>query len=79
MKSVERLVAEHDVIERALKVLEIATVRIDAGQAVPTEFPSWVPEFSRSLLTSVITRKKRICFFHFSRNAGSRERAVRSE
>src|SRR6476620_6497432 len=32
MKSVERLVAEHDLIERGLNLLDKAVARLDAGQ-----------------------------------------------
>ena len=45
MKSVDRLVAEHDIIERGLNVLETAVSRIVSGKAIPDEFPRWAPSF----------------------------------
>jgi hemerythrin-like domain-containing protein len=45
MQSVERLVAEHDLIERGLTLLEKAVVRLDAGQPLPEGFPQWAPRF----------------------------------
>ena len=34
MKSIDRLVAEHDIIERALSVLEKVVAQIESGQSV---------------------------------------------
>ena len=45
MKSVDRLVAEHDIIERGLDVLEAAIARIESSQPFPDDFPNWAPEF----------------------------------
>lgn len=45
MKSIDRLVAEHDIIERGLDALENAVVRIDSGQSIPDEFSRWAPRF----------------------------------
>ena len=39
MKSIDRLVAEHDIIKRALSVLEKVVAQIESGQSVPDEFP----------------------------------------
>ena len=39
MKSVERLKAEHDLIERGLNLLERAVARLEAGQSLPEDFP----------------------------------------
>jgi hemerythrin-like domain-containing protein len=47
MKSVERLKAEHDLIERGLKLLELAVARLQAGQPVPEGFSKWAPRFFR--------------------------------
>ena len=47
MKSIDRLVAEHDIIERALSVLEKVVAQIESGQSVPDEFPRWAPQFFR--------------------------------
>ncbi len=45
MKSIEWLVTEHDLIERALTVLEMVVARIESGQPVPDGFPRWAPQF----------------------------------
>lgn len=45
MKCVNRLVSEHEVIERALAVLEQVVMRIESGQQTPEGFPKWAPEF----------------------------------
>jgi hemerythrin-like domain-containing protein len=47
MKSIDRLVAEHDIIERGLSVLEKVVAQIEAGQSVPNDFPKWAPQFFR--------------------------------
>jgi hemerythrin-like domain-containing protein len=47
MKSLDRLVAEHDIIERALSVLEKILAQIESGQSVPDEFPKWAAQFFR--------------------------------
>ena len=38
MKSIARLVAERDIIERALSVLE-KVVQVESGQSVAVDFP----------------------------------------
>ena len=45
MKSVDRLVFEHDLIERGLTLLEKSVARIESDQPIPSEFPKWAPEF----------------------------------
>src|ERR1700758_5625624 len=45
MKSVKRLKAEHELIERGLTLLEKAVARIEAGQPLPEGFPEWAPRF----------------------------------
>jgi len=45
MKSIDRLVTEHDLIERGLAVLEKAVGRIESGGAPPSEFAAWAPDF----------------------------------
>jgi len=47
VKSIERLVAEHDIIERGLSVLEKVVAQIESGQSVPADFPKWAPQFFR--------------------------------
>ncbi len=45
MKSIDQLVAEHDLIERALRVLEHIVARIESGQSVPDRFCAWSAQF----------------------------------
>ena len=45
MKTIDRLVAEHDIIERGLNLLEMAVTRIDAGEPLPEGFSAFAPEF----------------------------------
>ncbi len=47
MKSIDWLVAEHDMIERGLVVLEKIVARIESCQSVPADFPKWAPQFFR--------------------------------
>jgi len=45
MQSVDRLVAEHDFIERVLTLLEKAIVSIEEGKSLPADFPAWAARF----------------------------------
>ena len=63
MKSIDRLVSEHDVIERALNVMERAVSRIDSGQPVPEEFPKWAPGFFRQFADKCHHAKEEDLFF----------------
>ena len=47
MNSIDRLIAEHDLIERGLALLEKAAARIMAGESVPNGFACWAPKFFR--------------------------------
>ena len=47
MKSIDRLVAEHDIIERGLSILEKVVLRIESRQSVAADFPKWAPQFFR--------------------------------
>lgn len=47
MKSTEILREEHDLIERALTLLEDASQRLQQGQAVPEGFQGWIVRFIR--------------------------------
>ena len=42
MKSIDRLVAEHVIIERGLNVLEQAVARLESGQPIPDGFPTFL-------------------------------------
>lgn len=45
MKSVDRLIAEHDIIERGLDLLETAVAKIASRQPLPEGFAQWAPGF----------------------------------
>ena len=63
MKSVDRLVAEHDIIERKLAVLEKVVTRIESGESVPDDFPKWAPEFFRQFADKCHHAKEEDLFF----------------
>jgi hemerythrin-like domain-containing protein len=45
MKSINRLIAEHDIIERGLALLGKSAQRIESGESVPEGFAQWAPVF----------------------------------
>jgi len=45
VRTIDLLMAEHDIIERGLAVLERAVRRIESGQPVPDAYCRWAPEF----------------------------------
>ena len=45
MKSVDRLVKEHELIERGLSLLEKSVELIETGKSVPVDFAGWAPGF----------------------------------
>ena len=63
MKTTRRLIAEHDLIERALTVLERAVSAIEAGQAPPQGFPAWAVEFFRNFADGCHHAKEEELFF----------------
>jgi len=70
MKSIDRLVSEHDIIERGLTVLEKAVAHIESGQAVPQEFPAWAPEFFRQFADKCHHAKEENLFFPLLKERG---------
>lgn len=50
MKSIERLVAEHDIIVRGINLLEKAVAQIESGQSVPDDFSKWAPQLQDVVL-----------------------------
>jgi len=70
MKSVERLKAEHDLIERGLALLEKAVVRIEAGQPVPEGFPLWAPDFFQQFADQCHHAKEEDVFFPVLKQRG---------
>lgn len=63
MKSIDRLVAEHDIIERGLDVLEAAVARIESGQSVPLDYARWAPEFFATFADGCHHAKEEDLFF----------------
>lgn len=70
MKSVDRLVAEHDIIERGLDVLEKVVTRIEAGQTVPDDFPMWAPGFFAQFADKCHHAKEEELFFPLLKERG---------
>ncbi len=70
MQCVNRLVAEHDIIERALTLLETVASRIDANQPVPEEFPRWAPEFFSRFADKCHHAKEEDLFFPLLKERG---------
>lgn len=70
MKSVDRLVAEHDIIERGLAVLEKSVTRIESGDSVPNDFPKWAPDFFRQFADKCHHAKEEDLFFPLLKERG---------
>lgn len=70
MQSVNRLVAEHDIIERALTLLEAVAARIDANQPVPADFVRWAPEFFSRFADKCHHAKEEDVFFPLLKERG---------
>ena len=70
MKSVDRLVAEHDIIERGLNVLEMAVIRIESGQPLPDGFPAWAPDFFAQFADTCHHAKEEDLFFPLLKERG---------
>lgn len=70
MKSVERLKAEHDLIERGLNLLEKAVARLEAGQPLPEGFPAWAPRFFQQFADQCHHAKEEDVFFPLLKQRG---------
>jgi len=70
MKSVERLKAEHDLIERGLSLLEKAVARLEAGQPLPEGFPQWAPRFFQQFADQCHHAKEEDVFFPVLKQRG---------
>ena len=75
MKSVERLVAEHDLIERGLSLLEDAISKIEDGQALPDGFSAWVVRFFQQFADEFHHAKEEDVFFPVLKQRGILEKA----
>ena len=63
MKTVERLVAEHDLIERGLGVLGAVVGRLEAGEAIPEGVAAWAPRFFSQFADKCHHAKEEDLFF----------------
>jgi len=70
MKSVDRLVAEHDIIERGLDALEKAVARIESGQPIPDGFAAWAPSFFAQFADKCHHAKEEDLFFPLLKERG---------
>ena len=70
MKSIDRLVAEHDIIERGLTVLEKVVTRIESGESIPDDFPQWAPDFFRQFADKCHHAKEEDLFFPLLKERG---------
>ena len=70
MKAVQRLKAEHDLIERGLDLLETAVARLEAGQSVPEGFPEWAPRFFQQFADQCHHAKEEDVFFPVLKERG---------
>ena len=70
MKSVERLVTEHDLIERGLNLLEKSVVLIESDQPVPDEFPKWAAGFFAEFADKCHHAKEEDLFFPLLKEKG---------
>ncbi len=70
MKAVERLKSEHDLIERALSLLEKAVIRIEAEQSVPEGFSQWAPRFFQQFADQCHHAKEEDVFFPVLKQRG---------
>jgi len=73
MRSIERLIAEHDIIERGLDVLERAVTQIESGQSVPEGFSQWAPGFFAQFADKCHHAKEEDLFFPLLKDRGIRE------
>jgi len=70
MKSVERLKAEHELIERSLTLLEKALACVEAGQNLPAGFPQWAARFFQQFADQCHHAKEEDVFFRVLKQRG---------
>ena len=73
MKSVDRLVKEHDLIERGLTLLEKAIALIESNQPVPDDFSKWAPGFFSQFADKCHHAKEEDLFFPLLKERGISE------
>jgi len=70
MKSIDRLVAEHDIIERGLTLLEKAVSRLESSESVPHGFTKWAPGFFAQFADKCHHAKEEDLFFPLLKASG---------
>jgi len=70
MKSVKRLMAEHELIERGLTLLDKAVACIDAGQPLPDGFSAWAARFFQEFADQCHHAKEEDVFFPVLKQRG---------
>jgi len=70
MKSIDRLVSEHDIIERGLTVLAKAVNHIESGDSVPDDFSKWAPAFFSQFADKCHHAKEEDLFFPLLKERG---------
>jgi hemerythrin-like domain-containing protein len=70
MKSVDLLIAEHELIVRGLELLEMALGRIEAGQPIPDGYPPWAAEFFQQFADRCHHAKEEDVFFPVLKQRG---------
>ena len=70
MKSVERLKAEHELIERGLNLLEQAVARLEAGESIPDGLPLWASRFFQQFADQCHHAKEEDVFFPVLKQRG---------
>lgn len=70
MTSIERLIAEHDLIERALSLLETAVASIANGQSIHADFPLWAVRFFQEFADQCHHAKEEDVFFPLLKERG---------
>lgn len=70
MKSVDRLVAEHNLIERVLSLLEKVVTRSELGRPFPANFPQWAARFFQQFADKCHHAKEEDVFFPLLKQRG---------
>jgi len=70
VKTVDRLINEHDLIERGISLLEQVATLMEAGQDVPDGLAAWAPEFFRQFADNCHHAKEEDLFFPLLKSRG---------
>jgi len=70
MQAIETLMREHELIEKALGLLETVVRGIRAGDAMPKAFPEWMVGFIRNFADGVHHQKEELALFPLMEQRG---------